>query len=104
PGECSARVLAAADVERPVDDDVELEARPGPELEQSDATLDPVPERHQADTGSLLEPPNAARELLARIPPTVELRHASSRAPVGEGQGPRRRRPSPRRRRRRSER
>ena len=54
-------MLAAADVECPVDHDVELEAGAGSELEQADAALDSVAERDQADARSLLEPADAPR-------------------------------------------
>jgi hypothetical protein len=61
----AAGVLAAADVERPVDDDVEFEPRPGPELEQPDAPLDSVAERRQPYPGCLVQAADAARKLRA---------------------------------------
>jgi len=48
PGKRAAGVLAAADVEGAVDDDVELEPRAGPELEQPDAPRDAVTSRTPA--------------------------------------------------------
>ena len=69
PGERAAGVLAAADVEGAVDDDVELEAGAGAELEHAHAALDAVAERDQPDPGGLLQAADPARELGARVAP-----------------------------------
>src|SRR5262249_16952421 len=62
PAECAPGVLAAPDVEGAIDDDVELEAGAGPELEQPDAAFGAVPERHEPDAGSLVEPSDASHQ------------------------------------------
>ena len=58
-----------------VDDDVEREARAGPEFEQADAATGAVAERDQANAGDLVEPADAAKQLGPSELATEQLRH-----------------------------
>ncbi len=88
PGHRPAGHLAAADVERPVDDDVEAEPATGPELEQADSPAGPVPEGRQADAGDLVQAADPAQELGTGPGRAPQLGHRSAfRVQVGPGMG-----------------
>ena len=93
-------MLAAPNVERPVDDYVEGEARSRPELEHPHAALDAVAERDEADARDLLEPAGAAPNVFARVAASVEVRHRRRGGRAGAWRDARRRTSSSRRRRR----
>ena len=65
PAEGAPVVLAAADIHRPIDQDVEAEPGAGAELEDAHAPLHPVAALDQAHPGDLLQPPDALHQLLA---------------------------------------
>jgi hypothetical protein len=75
PGERHAPNLAATDIEGPIDDDVEHESRPGPELEESDTALDPVAGGHQAHAGDLLESADPAHQVGPAVRGTEQAGH-----------------------------
>src|SRR5205823_1383636 len=75
PGQRHAGELAASDVERPVDENVEGEAAAGPELEHARTALGTVVEAHEPHPGRLLQAPDAPEQLRARVCATVERRH-----------------------------
>ena len=76
PADGAALVLAIRDIERPVDQDREAQARPGAELEEANAALDTVPERHQTHARELRQTPRVPRHLASRHLPPIELDHA----------------------------
>jgi hypothetical protein len=68
-------MLAAADVERPIDHDVELEAGAGSELKQAHPALDSVADGDEPHARRLVEPAHTSCEICTRQLATVELRH-----------------------------
>src|SRR3954447_21151877 len=78
PADGGPLVLAVRDVERPVDQDREAQARAGAELEHPDAALDAVAERGQAHAGELREHPGVLANLAARHRAAVEGDHGQS--------------------------
>src|SRR5262249_34074720 len=69
PTERLPRQFAAPDVERPIDDHLEREPRPGPELQYPHPTLVPIPERHQPYPRDLAEPPPPPPATTPAAPP-----------------------------------
>ena len=65
PADRRAPVADRPDVHAPIDHHVEVESRPGPELEHPHAPLGSVPEGHEAHPRDRVEPAHPAGELAA---------------------------------------
>ena len=68
-------MLAAADIEGAVDDHVERKAGARAELEHADAALSRVCELYQPHARDLVEPPDAAQEVVPAVARAEEVRH-----------------------------
>jgi hypothetical protein len=76
PAERQPPQLAAADVHRPVDHDVEPEAAAGAELQHPRPPLQPVGQLDQADAADLRQPANMPQQVLPSEVFAPELDHA----------------------------
>ncbi len=75
PADRGTAIVAIGNVQRPVDEHGEPQARAGSELEHPHAALDAVAQRHQPDARELRQHAGMLRQLPSRAPVPVERHH-----------------------------